>query len=79
MEMEKEKIMEMEARQAAQNYSYSRNLSGPVGSYYRGFIAGAQWMMEQGLNKPKPRCIKDSNKECSQCHECDIDVLNPTY
>lgn len=29
--------------------------------------------------KSKIRCLKDKAKICNQCHECDINVLNPNY
>ena len=47
--------------------------------YIHGFIAGAEWVMKLKHNKVKPMCIKDTNKRCNQCHECDVYVLNPNY
>lgn len=41
------KTVEEAAMEAADNYMYSRNLSGPKGSYYLGFKAGAEWQSEQ--------------------------------
>lgn len=46
---------------------------------FKGFIAGAEWAMKLKHAKVKLMCIKDSNKRCNQCHECDVYVLNPSY
>ena len=32
-------------------------------------------------NKPRKKnmCLKNKTKICNLCHECDVDVLNPSY
>lgn len=30
-------------------------------------------------DKPKAMCIRDKTKVCNLCHECDVDVWNPSY
>ena len=42
------------------------------------FIAGAKWANEN-KEKPKVVCLRDKAKRCNLCHECDVDVLNPSY
>ncbi len=44
----------------------------------RAFIAGAKWANEN-KEKPKVVCLRDKAKRCNLCHECDVDVLNPSY
>lgn len=29
--------------------------------------------------KEKSMCLKHKDKVCNLCHECDVDVLNPSY
>lgn len=29
--------------------------------------------------KQRTMCLKDKTKVCNLCHECDVDVLNPSY
>lgn len=35
-------------------------------------------VLERIKYKSKPTCIRDKDKTCSKCHECDVDVMNPT-
>ena len=35
-------------------------------------------VLERIKYKSKPTCIRDKDKTCSRCHECDVDVMNPT-
>ena len=31
------------------------------------------------FNRKPKKCVKDSSKRCDKCHECDVDIMNPTY
>jgi cytochrome c551/c552 len=42
------------------------------------FIAGAKWAEKNKANS-KAMCLRDKTKECNLCHECDVNVLNPSY
>ena len=44
----------------------------------RSFIAVTKWA---DMNKATSNamCLRDTLKECSLCHECDVSVLNPSY
>lgn len=44
----------------------------------RAFIAGAEWV-EKNKEKAKTMCLRNKAKVCNLCHECDVDVLNPSY
>lgn len=44
----------------------------------RAFIAGVEWA-EKNKVKPKTICLRDKSKVCNLCHECDVNVLNPSY
>lgn len=33
----------------------------------------------QFKTESKTTCLRDREKICNQCHECDVDVLNPSY
>lgn len=44
----------------------------------RSFIAGAKWAEKNKANS-KAMCLRDKTKECNLCHECDVNVLNPSY
>lgn len=33
----------------------------------------------QFKTESKATCLRDKEKICNQCHECDIEVLNPNY
>lgn len=43
-----------------------------------GFEKGAEWA-EKNKEKPKTMCLRDKSKVCNLCHDCDVDVLNPSY
>ncbi|WP_099465162.1 hypothetical protein [Parabacteroides provencensis] len=49
-----------------------------TGDMERAFIAGAEWA-ERNKERSKVICLKDKNKVCNLCHECDVDVMNPNY
>lgn len=44
----------------------------------RAFVSGAEWV-EKNKEQSKTMCLKDKTKVCNLCHECDVDVLNPSY
>lgn len=46
--------------------------------YKAGFIDGVEWARKNQA-KPKTMCLIDKTKVCNQCHECDVDILNPSY
>jgi hypothetical protein len=33
----------------------------------------------QFKTESKTICLRDKGKVCNQCHECDVDILNPSY
>lgn len=49
-----------------------------TGDMERAFIAGVEWL-EKNKEESKVMCLKDKNKVCNLCHECDVDVMNPSY
>lgn len=49
-----------------------------IGDMERAFIAGVEWA-EKNKAKSKTMCLRDKTKVCNLCHECDVDVLNPSY
>lgn len=71
--------MKQTVAEAAHAFAESRSSGSLFPAYYHGFIAGVEWVMKLKNDKAKHMCIKDSNKKCNQCHECDVDVLNPNY
>jgi hypothetical protein len=71
--------MKQTLKEAAHSFAESRSSGSLFPAYYQGFIAGAEWAMKSKHDKVKLMCIKDSNKKCNQCHECDVYVLNPNY
>jgi hypothetical protein len=75
----KQKEMKQTLEEAAHSFAESRSSGSAFPAYYAGFIAGAEWAMKLKHDKVKLMCIKDSNKRCNQCHECDVYVLNPSY
>lgn len=42
------------------------------------FIAGFGYANEN-KKLSKQTCLRDKNKICNLCHECDVDILNPSY
>ncbi len=49
-----------------------------VNDLERAFVSGAEWV-EKNKEKSKAMCLKNKTKVCNLCHECDVDVLNPSY
>jgi len=44
----------------------------------RAFVAGVEWAKKEKV-KSKSKCLRHKTKVCNLCHECDIDVINPSY
>lgn len=42
------------------------------------FIAGYEYA-NGNKKSSKLTCLRDKNKICNLCHECDVDILNPIY
>lgn len=36
-------------------------------------------LVKSRIQRHKSMCINDKTKVCNLCHECDVDVLNPSY
>ena len=36
-------------------------------------------LIKMKVGKHEKPCLRDKEKICNECHECDVDVLNPTY
>lgn len=49
-----------------------------VNDLERAFVSGAEWI-EKNKEKSKAMCLKNKTKVCNLCHECDVNVLNPSY
>lgn len=73
--------LEKAARESSTRAGYNPDSAADaVGQtvYETAFIAGAKWAY-MNKSKPKHMCLRDKSKVCNQCHECDVDVLNPSY
>ncbi|MCU6767372.1 hypothetical protein OCV73_00145 [Barnesiella propionica] len=70
--------------QRAAQYYVQQELKGMInhnidsGDMERAFIAGVEWA-QKNKAKSKAVCLRDKDKICNLCHECDVNVLNPNY
>lgn len=57
-----------------------KNVNYLVQSQY-GFIRRVREndLIKMQVSKHEKPCLRDKEKKCNECHECDIDVLNPNY
>lgn len=69
---------EEEIKQEAFNVGGVNPDWGLLESFRIGFMEGARWA-DRSRAKTKLICLKDKTKVCNQCHDCDVDVLNPSY
>lgn len=58
--------------------SHHRNIS-VIPSSGNAIIIKPESSGETQLKTSKTTCLRDKEKICNQCHECDADVLNPSY
>ena len=72
--MERDIDKRQTVEEAAHLFAESRSSGSVFPAYYHGFIAGAEWTM-----KHKTLCLRDKDKVCNLCHECDVSVLNPSF
>ena len=42
------------------------------------FVKGAEWANKK-KEYHKNMCFRDKTKVCNLCHECDVNVMNPSY
>lgn len=49
-----------------------------TGDIERAFVAGVEWANKK-KEYHKNMCLRDKTKVCNLCHECDVNVMNPSY
>lgn len=58
--------------------TYGKNVNKAAELFAEKILSPLQEALKAENNETL-KCLRDRRKGCNQCHDCDIEVLNPNY